>query len=1069
MVTLAAMGQGTLTIYSASAGSGKTYKLTAIYLTNLFKSRYNYRKILAVTFTNKATAEMKSRILDHLHKLASGEKSDYLHGLMKETGKSEVKIREEAVEILNAILHDFSRFSISTIDSFFQKVLRAFAREAGLHSGFSIELDHSTILSEAVDEMIASAATYNQLKKWLITYALSNIDEEKSWNLKTGIIRLAEELFKEKYKILSIQERSKLEDKEFLTSYIERIRAISFGFEKRLSDYGKKADEIYALYNLSDDMFYRKGQGIPGFIKALNSGNIKDPNSYVREICSDPPRWATNGINSQLQLAISNGLDETLCQAIHYYDDNILIYHSASVVLSNIYALGILSDVLHNVHLITTSENSFLLSDAGEVLNLITKEDQSPFIYEKVGNRYENFMIDEFQDTSIIQWDNFRPLIENSMAEGNDNLVVGDVKQSIYRWRNSDWKILGKDLTDAVDNKRIFSEPLTTNWRSRSNIIRFNNSLFTIIPDQIDTALAGEAIPVSFKKLYVEAIQSDPSLNEGGYVRLEFIKNDNDKKWDKSVLEKLPEYIELLQDKGYKASDIGIIVRDGKEGCRVLNTLIDYNSKPDLNPAYNFNAVSNDSLLLSNSPVIVFIIAAISVANDPHDYLSRAVMLRYYLTATGNENAEKVSLQSNKLHEISRQYFPEGYEALFDRIRQIPLFEAIEAIINFFDLGEYSSNVPFLNTFQDYVVSFMGSKNADFQSFLDWWEETGRKKSVVLPGNQDAIRILTIHKSKGLEFKVVILPFLSWPLDHIPSKQTILWVRPGSEPFNDLGVVPVKYSAELANTIFAADYADEKYSVYLDNINLLYVALTRAKDVLICFSIDNPRSENSIGGVLKNAFTNDHGEHSRDFLSISSIYDKDSRIFEYGQIPENKGGNALKNNFISSDYRVSQKLESLRLKLHGENYFSSENEAVRKKINYGKLMHEVFEGINTADDISTAIRKLVLEGKLAESESSDIERKIIEMVSLPVVADWFAADNKVMNEAGILLPSGVTRRPDRVVFRNGKTTIIDFKFGEENPHYAEQVDQYRSLLIDMGYGNIDAFIWYVDKNKIVSA
>lgn len=1061
------MGQGTLTIYSASAGSGKTYKLTAIYLANLFKSRHNYRKILAVTFTNKATAEMKSRILDHLHKLATGEKSDYLGELVKTTGKTPDEIKEEANEILNSILHDFSRFSISTIDSFFQKVLRSFAREAGLHSGFSIELDHSTILSEAVDAMIASAASDKQLKKWLITYALNNIDDEKSWNLKTGIIRLAEELFKEKYKILSVQERSKLEDKAFLTIYIEKIRTITNTFEKKLLQFGKKADEIYTLYDLSDDMFYRKGQGIPYFIKNLNTGNIKDINSYIREICNDPPRWATNGINIQLQTAINNGLQEVLCGAIHYYDENIVTYRSAAAILSNIYALGILSDVLHNVHLITTSENSFLLSDAGEVLNLITREDQSPFIYEKVGNRYENYMIDEFQDTSIIQWDNFRPLIENSMAEGHDNLVVGDVKQSIYRWRNSDWQILGKVLVNSVDNQRIFSEPLTTNWRSRSNIIRFNNSLFTIIPDQIDASLADEKIPVSFKKLYAEAIQSDPCRNEGGYVRMEFIKNDDEKKWEKTVLELLPSYIESLQDKGYKASDIGIIVRDGREGCRVLNTLIDYNSNNDNDSkkTYNFNAVSNDSLLLSNSPVIIFMIAAISVANDPHDYISRAVMLRYYLMSTGYENAEKVSLQSNKLIEISRQYFPRGFENQLERIRQIPLFEATESIIKFFCLGDYSSNVPFLNTFQDYVVNFTGTKNADFQSFLDWWEETGRKKSVVLPGNQDAMRILTIHKSKGLEFKVVILPFLSWNLDHIPSKQPFLWVKPGSEPFNDLGVVPVKYSQELTKTIFAEDYEDEKYSVYLDNINLLYVAVTRAKDVLIGFSIDNPKTQNSIGGVLKNAFTMPAEMLENDF-SLASVYDKESRIFEYGQIPENRCEKESKNSFLSSDYKVSQKLESLKLKLHGENYFSSE---LRKKINYGKLMHEVFEGINTPDDIAIAIRKLVLEGKLAEDESLEIEKKVIEMISQPVITDWFSSDNKVMNEAGILLPSGVTRRPDRVIFRSGKTTIIDFKFGEENPRYAEQVDQYRNLLTEMGYDNIDAFIWYVDKNKIVSA
>jgi ATP-dependent helicase/nuclease subunit A len=1064
------MGLGTLTIYSASAGSGKTYKLTAIYLINLFRSRYNYRKILAVTFTNKATAEMKSRILDHLHKLATGEKSDYLPDLINSTNKDEEWIRKEAKEILTSILHDYSRFSVSTIDSFFQKVLRAFAREVGLHSGFNIELDHSVILSSAVDEMFVSATADAQLKNWLISYAISNIDEEKSWNLKDGIIKLAEELFKEKFKLLSAYEQTKLEDKNFLLDYIEKIRSISRTFEKQMTEYGRRANEIFSEFELSDDLFYRKGQGIPGFIRSLISGSFKEPNTYVREIGNDPPRWSTGNTASQLQMAIDNGLDKTIREAIRYYDENLVVYRSATVILRNIYALGILSDVLKNVHQVATNENSFLLSDAGELLNLITREDQSPFIYEKVGNRFENFMIDEFQDTSIIQWNNFRLLIENSMAEGFDNLVVGDVKQSIYRWRNSDWRILGEVLDNMIDNKRILSKPLTTNWRSRSNIIRFNNSLFAVIPSKIDETLAGELLPVSFKKLYAEAVQTDPGKNNGGFIRLEFITNEKEQKWQDVVLERLPIVIESFQDKGYNASDIGIIVRDGKEGAQILKTLIGYinSCSPIKKSRYNLNAVSNDSLLLSNSPVINFIIGVISVVNDPEDYINRAIMLRYYLMAKGDENAVNASLLSDKLIEGSRDYFPDGYEAFLDRIGQMPLFEATENIIKFFHLGDYSWNVAFLHTFQDYVVSFTGTRNADIQSFLEWWEETGKNKSVVLPGNQDAIRILTIHKSKGLEFKVVILPFLSWNLDHIPSKQPVLWVKPESSPFSDLGIVPVKYGKELINTIFADSFKEEKYSVYLDNINLLYVALTRAKDALYGFSVDNPRSENTIAGVLKSAVTSEPILKEGPEFNLSEFYDIENQVFEYGEIPENTRQKVEKANLIASRYYVSDTMESLKLKLHGENYFSSESKVVRKKINYGKLMHEVFEGINTQDDISVAVRKLVLEGKLPGEESSDIEKRINSLVSLPQVAEWFMADNKVLKEAGILLPSGITRRPDRVIFREGKTTIIDFKFGEENDRFAEQVNQYRNLLLDMGYANIEAFIWYVDKNKIIS-
>ncbi len=404
------MGKGTLTIYSASAGSGKTFKLTEIFLANLFRSRYNYRKILAVTFTHKATAEMKSRILDNLHRLSSGEKSDYLEALLNETGKSEEWIRKEAGEILNTILHDFSRFNVSTIDSFFQKILRAFTREAGLHSGFNVELDHSTILSLAVDEMIESAASEPRLKDWLANYALANIDEEKSWNLKASIVRLAEELFKEKFKLLTVSEQSNLENKEFLLSYIDKIKSVVYSFESRLKEFGKKADLISAKNLLTDDMFYRKGQGVPRFIAILNSGGKSDPNSYIREIENDPPRWSTGAPSSELVSAINDGLDTILKDALHFYDSNIVSYRSAIVIMSNIYALGILSDVLKNVHHITNTENSFLLSDAGDLLRLITKTDQSGFIYEKVGNRYENFMIDEFQDTSIIQWNNFSPL-----------------------------------------------------------------------------------------------------------------------------------------------------------------------------------------------------------------------------------------------------------------------------------------------------------------------------------------------------------------------------------------------------------------------------------------------------------------------------------------------------------------------------------------------------------------------------------------------------------------------------------------------------------------------------------
>ena len=330
------------------------------------------------------------------------------------------------------------------------------------------------------------------------------------------------------------------------------------------------------------------------------------------------------------------------------------------------------------------------------------------------------------------------------------------------------------------------------------------------------------------------------------------------------------------------------------------------------------------------------------------------------------------------------------------------------------------------------------------------------------------MRILTIHKSKGLEFKIVILPFISWKLDHDPTKQPILWVKPESPPFSELGVLPVRYGSDLSETIFADSYREEKYSVYLDNLNLLYVALTRAKDAIFSFSPAKQGNAKTVSGALKQAFTGDLLADSEAGLRLADYYNKETSIFEFGEMTLNQSVSHPDKSKVSDKYIVSQAGESLKLKLHGENYFSNEKAELRKKINYGKIMHEVFESLKTSADVSNSIRKLILEGKVPEDEASTLEAKVKSLISADEVSDWFSAGNEVLTEAAILMPSGNTKRPDRIIFRNGKIILIDFKFGEEHKRYAEQVEIYRGLIAGMGYENIEAKIWYVDKSKIVT-
>lgn len=1062
------MDSGTLTIFSASAGSGKTHKLTGIYLERLFRSHFSYRKILAVTFTHKATAEMKGRILSELDGLSSGKASKYLDDLMRSTGKNEEELRREAGAILYSILHDYSRFSVSTIDSFYQKIIRAFTREIGIHSGFSIEIDHTAVIESAVENVISSVATDKSVRNWLTSFVMSNLDEGRSWDLKKQIIGLSGELFNEKFKLLPDEEKKKLRDKDFLNDYIKELKDITSSFRKRMREYGMRCIELFDKNGLSDEMFYYKGKGVPGYIRSVAGGDIRLPNTYVRAALQEPPRWSSGRPDPALEKALEGGLADTVREMIAFYDKNLRNYRSAGVILSNIYILGILSDVLNEVQSIARDENIFFLPDAGELIYLITAKDQAPFIYEKVGNVFENFMIDEFQDTSVIQWKNFRLLIENSMAQGYDNLVVGDIKQSIYRWRNSDWNTL-RELRDSVDGKRLFASPLDTNYRSSEGIIRFNNTLFSIIPALLDSEVSGTSQSFSFRGLYSEVVQKDPGRKEGGYVRIEFIENNEDGTWQESVIGKLPLLIESLQDKDYSASDIGILVRDNKEGSVVLRRIIDYSMKSpaEKKEKYNYSIISGDSLLLSNSPPVNFIISLFRVIDNPSDTISKALMIRYYLLATGYEGADSVFLPAEELDSIAEKYFPEGFSSFIDDIRFRTIWDIAEQSAGFFALGEIRSNVAFLNAFQDLVINHTSARNPSVSSFLDWWEKEGVKKSIILPGNQDAMQVLTIHKSKGLEFKVVILPFLSWNLDHKPFHTNIMWTSPLVPPFNALGVVPLKYRSELENTIFEEEYFREKYSAYLDNINLLYVAFTRAENVIAGFAPAKPAAVNRIAALLKEAVTTCNSNDPKVNALMSGNFDVENQVFEFGEIPSGISKDTNSKLIRVTRYPVNTSKSLLKLKFHWENYFSADKEGKRARISHGKLMHEIFGEIFTAEDVKSSVRRRVVEGKIQACDEDEFTERITRLITKDEVRSWFEAGNLVLNEASVLMPDASMRRPDRIIFRDGAATLIDFKFGEESLSHVTQMKRYKSILGDMGYVVRDAFLWYVESDKLV--
>lgn len=1032
--------QGKLTRYSASAGSGKTFKLAGIYLDYLFIDPNKYRSILAVTFTNKAASEMKERILSTLFHLATGSDSDYLEGLLRLSGKDHEWIRNRALIILNNILHDYSRFSVGTIDSFFQKVLRAFVKESGLHSGFNLVLDHSVILSEAVDEMLMSVDDDERLKRWLIDYSQYEISEGKHWDLKGRIMELGEEIFKEEFRLLNRKNKI-VADKETLKEGMASLIAFEKSFSAKLSDLAQSALDLLEKAAVSMDDLRDKKRSLMKFLLDAKEIVPDKLSSSIKKAWEEELYFTGSRPPASVAAALEDGLHDKVSEVCEYYQSGITNYKSSRLVTGNLFNLGILTDLSAKVRYLLNESNKFLLSDAGDLLGQIIERDQAPFIYEKVGTRYTNYMIDEFQDTSLIQWRNFYPLIQNSIAEGDSNLVVGDIKQAIYRWRNSDWRIL--DRIDAkFDPETFFSDTLSNNWRSSSNIIDFNNRLFSDLPGLIEKKL--ELENGSMARLYGGVVQDDPGRNRNGYVRLKEIKQTDEKHQKLLVLDKLPGLIEEIQDNGYGAGDIGILVRKNSEGQEIISALMEYSAGVDdaKRKRYCYQVISQDSLFLSNSPVVQFILAALEYIIDRSDRLAYMSMVHFLsLLRSDYEEGSRPSLLSSDL-------FGAEFDSYIDSIRYMPVFDIIDRLVNYFDLGSFEAGIPFLNTLQDLVLDLSSTETNDIPFFIEWWNNEGYKKSVASPEQDDSIQLMTIHKSKGLQFKVVIVPFLSWSLGH--GMSPVIWVYSDNEPFSSLGAVPVRYRKEISETHFKKYYDKEKLNVAIDKLNLLYVALTRSEECLYGFVPSGTRKEISIGSLIMDALFEGNDEYI------------------FGSVPEQKakGKARTENKGVIIPYNVTISEDRLKLKINSISFMHGDMADETQK-SYGILMHDILSRINTPVDIEAALHYSLNTGEISLKQKDQLLSALQEKFANPLINEWFSPANNSLRERDIILKGGEIKRPDRVVIYDDHALVIDFKFGRENNMHITQVREYMNIISKMLGKRTEGALWYVDSNKIV--
>lgn len=678
-------------------------------------------------------------------------------------------------------------------------------------------------------------------------------------------------------------------------------------------------------------------------------------------------------------------------------------------------------------------------------------------------------MIDEFQDTSRMQWDNFRLLLLEGLSQGENSLIVGDVKQSIYRWRNGDWGILN-GLKDHIESFPINVKTLTTNRRSAGNIIEFNNKVFTAACHTLNDIYKSEQGEEckDLKEAYVDVCQEKDKDPDGGYVKVTFLTEKEEMAYVEDTLQQLANETQLLVTAGIQLKDIAILVRKNK----TIPLVADYFDK---NTPYKI--VSDEAFQLNASLAICMIMDGLRYLSNPENRIAKAQLAAAYQNEILKNNIDLNTLLLNDIDE----YLPVSFIEQQKKLRLMPLYELMEKLFGLFEMSRIKQQDAYLCAFFDAVVEYLQNNSSEMSAFIAFWEETLSQKTIP-SGEVEGIRIISIHKSKGLEYHTVLLPFCDWNMEKERSLTHLIWCTPKVAPFNDLDIVPVNYSTAMQQSIYREEYLNERLQLWVDNLNLLYVAFTRAKKNLIIWGKDGLKG--TVSELLQQAMGQisiPQHEHDSSHLEKSEDNtDTDNIAYEMGTLylsEEKRTDGIIKNKLLMNPEKIPLHLESLESNIEfkqsnrSAEFIRGEEETGERYIRQGQLLHNLFSVIRTQDDIPSAIERLRFEGIIESAEQERQIKKLTEWaLNHPLVKEWYSGNWELYNECAIIYKEKgelQTRRPDRVMMKDGKVVVVDFKFGKKRTDYNKQVRDYMNLLSDMGYENIRGYLWYVFDNEFV--
>ncbi len=1059
--------QEQLTVYKASAGSGKTFRLACEYIKLLIDNPIRYRHILAVTFTNKATEEMKHRILSQLYgiwkKLPSSD--DYLQEVMESLMIDQDMASKKAGIALHQLLHDYSYFRVETIDSFFQTVLRNLARELDLTANLRVELNDDQVEEQAVDMLIEQLQKDDLILKWLISYIEQSIEEDKSWNVIGHVKKFGKTIFREFYKSHSEELNACITQKGFFKQYVKELESLRAQAKKTMNDMGDQFFKVISENGLAPDSFANKNRGISSYFRKLQGNDFSDKvcyNATVEKCLTDSEKWTSKSSpdrNTILSLAEST-LMPLLTEAERIRLQQWKIYLSADCTLKHLNQLRLLSNIEQQVRKLNEEANRFLLSDTQQFLNDLIDDSDSPFIFEKIGAQLEHIMIDEFQDTSTVQWKNFKLLLEETMSRDASelppnvirNMIVGDVKQSIYRWRNGDWRLLnGIEKQFKKGAHQLLTHHLDTNFRSSYHVVHFNNAFFqqaSVLEHDSEAELNAEGAN-ELQQAYddVNQVCFQEKFRKTGMVRINLLPQTD---YEEEVMKTLGSYVDELMERQVPQQEIAILVRSN----RYIPQIADY----FLQTRPHVTIISDEAFRLDASLAVCTLVSAMQLLIRENDQLARASVEKAYYTI------HKAPLGS---------LLDDARTALL----HLPMVDMVEQLYQLLQLSKLNDQGAYLCTFFDKVNDFVADNGTDIEGFLTLWEESIHEKTIP-SDNKTGIRVISIHKSKGLEFKHVIVPYCDWRLE----LGGTLWCQPTEAPYNQLPLVPVDYSGKLKDTIYEQDYVFEHLQNCVDNLNLLYVVFTRAKENL--FVIGRRDATGTRSMLIQQVLDKLELDGARKEMPE----EKDQPIsFEYGSWSADASSHKEKddssNVFLkksepmhidveSYDSRVDFRQSNPSKDFVDDSSLSDEDRQRNQYVKMGNILHHLFSQIRTTQDIPGVLRQLEYDGVLYDEEISAEKIKVMleKRLTHPKVSDWFSDKWNLFNECSIIRTDEhgelVERRPDRVMTDGNRTIVVDFKFGSQREEYHQQVREYMQLLQQMGHPQVEGYLWYVYSNQI---